>query len=280
MHEADDRLSGDIILIEDLCFAYPPARKPLFKNLRLSIQSRSHTCFMGPAGAGKTTLGKLIKGLLSPDSGSVSIRLLNEEQGALVGYVGADPDENLVALTVEDDIIFGLENLQLSSSAMRDRLALALNWTGLNGMEKRLTRSLSGGERQKVALAAVLAMGAEVVILDEAFSMLDPVARMSLRECLKSLHKHRGTAIIEITNDVWDALESERIIYMENGNFCFDGSPSLFFLRKEEKGWLDSPWGLPRLMSEVRSRGVTDTHCGQTSSETTRVLLKKLINNM
>lgn len=280
MQEADGRGSGDIIQIEDLCFSYPPAKIPLFKNLSLLIQSRSHTCIMGPEGAGKTTLGKLIKGLLAPDSGSVSIRIFNRDKGALVGYVGADPDDNLVGVTVEDDIIFGLENLQLSSSVMMGRLALAVNWTGLNGMEKRLTRSLSGGERQKVALAAVLAMGAQAVILDEAFSMLDPAARVSLRECLTSLQAGPGTTIMEITNDLWEALESQRIVYLENGRVCFDGSPSRFLLKKEENGWLDSQWGVPGLMSEIRSRGVPDAYCGQTLQETKQFLLNKLINNL
>lgn len=234
---------------------------------------------MGPDGAGKTTLGKLIKGLLFPQSGSTKNRFATTEKAVLVGYVGADPDDNLVGITVEDDIVFGLENLRLSNSVMLDRLATATRWTGLNGMEKRLTRSLSGGERQKVALAAVLAMGAEVVIFDEAFSMLDPAARVMLRECIKSLIISRGTTVIEITNDPWDALASDRIIYLDQGHVRFDGRPPLFLMSKESQGWLKCDWGVPRLMKEIQSLGVLDACCKETLRDTKTVLIEKIAYN-
>jgi energy-coupling factor transport system ATP-binding protein len=265
--------------IENLCFSHPPGTIRLFENLNLTIESQCHTSIMGPDGAGKTTLGKLIKGLLVPKSGSIKSTFTTTRKAVLVGYVGADPDDNLVGITVEDDIIFGLENLRLSHSAMLDRLALATRWTGLNGMEKRLTRSLSGGERQKVALAAVLAMGAQVVIFDEAFSMLDPAAGLMLRECIKSLIRSRETTVIEITSDLWHILASDRIIYLDQGHIRFDGGPALFLTSKEGQLWLQSQWGVPRLMKEIQSLGQFDAFCRETLRDTQAFLIEKITHN-
>jgi energy-coupling factor transport system ATP-binding protein len=268
-----------MIHIENLCFSHPPVRKPLFENLNLTIESQCHTSIMGPDGAGKTTLGKLIKGLLVPKSGSIRNTFTTTGKAVLVAYVGADPDDNLVGITVEDDIIFGLENLCLSNTDMLDRLALSTRWTGLTGMEKRLTRSLSGGERQKVALAAVLAIGAQVVIFDEAFSMLDPAAGLMLRECIKSLIRTRETTVIEITNDPWHILASDRIIYLDQGHVRFDGGPALFLASKEGQRWLQYQWGVPRLMKEIQSLGQFDASCRETRHDTQAFLIEKIAYN-
>ncbi len=244
-----------IVSIKNLCFSYSDGSN-VFENLNLLLGDVPHTCIVGPDGAGKTTLAKLIKGLLIPQSGQLLYDGNIHRQIGCIGYVASDPDDNLVGITVEDDIVFGLENLGLSEREIRQRLDLAIQWTGLTGMEKRIVHSLSGGERQKLAVASVMAMGAKLVICDEATTMLDPEARIMVKNCLRSLHQQLGTIIIETTSILADSLDADMIVFLECGKVIFQGSPLEFITNPGGQRWFAPSTGLLGLMRELYDLGI------------------------
>jgi energy-coupling factor transport system ATP-binding protein len=242
--------------VNDLSFAYPPRLEPLITGMELTIESTSWVAVIGPDGSGKTTLGKLIKGLLKPDSGSIRLDSLESSTAVEVGYVGGDPYDSFVGTSVEEDIVFGLENLQLSAPEIKRRLNLALGWTGLIGKEQRLIQSLSGGEQQKVALAGILAMGARVVVLDEALGMLDRVSRIAIRSLLNTLRFDLGLTILEITQDLEDALPCERILFLADGAIVFDGTGQDFVASPLGTSWLGMAFGLSGLLGALNKSGI------------------------
>ncbi len=181
----------------------------------------------GPEGAGKTTLGKLIHGMLKPDQGSVSVASLTTGPGR-VGYLGGDPYDCLVGVSVEEEIVFALENLAVPRFEISRRLQIALRSTGLEGMENRLTHTLSGGEQQKLALASMLAMDSRVLILDEAMTMIDRPTRTEIRSLLRALSSANSLTILEITNSLEDSLTADRMLFLDRGRIRFDGDPAEF----------------------------------------------------
>lgn len=234
-----------MILLKDICFSYPDAEAPVFSGLNLDIKSSEWVTVAGPDGSGKTTLGKLIKGLLLPQSGSIELENGSGEAPFLsVGYVGSDPSDFLVGISVEEDIAFGLENLALSPHEMAGRMDRALRWTGMRGMEKRLTDTLSGGEQQKLALAATLALGARVLILDEALVMLDRPTRMGIRELIDGLRIDQGLTVMEISNSFEDLLNANRVLFLSTGKLVFDGRPKDFFVTLHGRQWMSLTKGV------------------------------------
>jgi energy-coupling factor transporter ATP-binding protein EcfA2 len=234
-----------MILLEEIWFSYPHAERPVFSGLNLEISPSTWVTVAGPDGSGKTTLGKLIKGLLLPQSGSISLD--DESAGApylSVGYVGSDPSDFLVGISVEEDIAFGLENIALSPHEMATRMDQALRWTGMQGMEKRLTDTLSGGEQQKLALASTLALGARILILDEAMVMLDRPTRIGIRELVNSLRIDLGLTVVEISNSVEELLNASRILFLSAGEFIFDGPAKEFFLTLPGRQWMSMTRGV------------------------------------
>jgi energy-coupling factor transport system ATP-binding protein len=242
-----------MIRLENVSFTYPSQNKPVFSGLNLEIPVLSSVVVAGPDGSGKTTLAKLIKGLLQPDSGSIT------GEGDLrlgVAYLGGDPSDCLIGISVEEDVAFGLENLGLSCSEMRVRLTRALEWTGLSGMEKRLIHTLSGGEQQKVALAGLLAMGSSILILDEALNMCDRATRLSLRSLVHSIRRGAALTVIEVTNNLEDALGAERIIFLSDGAVAFDGTPGDFLASVDGRRWVEMAGGLAALAGALFQQGV------------------------
>ncbi len=225
-----------MIRLENVSFTYPPQNRPLFHQLYLHIDESSWVALTGPEGAGKTTLGKLIHGMLKPDHGSVSVAALGSAPGH-VGYLGGDPYDCLVGISVEEEIIFGLENLAVPRDEMSRRLEAVLRWTGLEGMEHRLTHTLSGGEQQKLAVASMLAMQCRVLILDEAMTMLDRPTRTSIRSLIKELATARSLTILEITNSLEDCLTTDRILFADRGVIEFDGIPADFARTPSGSEW-------------------------------------------
>jgi energy-coupling factor transport system ATP-binding protein len=237
-----------MILLQDIWFSYPDAEKPVFSGLNLEIGSSDWVTVAGPDGSGKTTLGRIIKGLLLPQSGSIKLENDSSEAPFLsVGYVGADPSDFLVGISVEEDIAFGLENLALSAHEMTSRMEQALRWTGMQGMEKRLTETLSGGEQQKLALASTLALGARVLILDEAMAMLDRPTRLGIRELINGLRTDPGLTVVEVSNNFEDLLNANRILFLSAGEIIFDGAAQEFFLTQHGRQWISLTRGVSRI---------------------------------
>lgn len=243
-----------MIRIDNLSFSYPAAVRPVFTEFSLDIEHSSLVVIAGPDGSGKTTLGKLIGGLLEPNSGSINS---SETPSPLdTGYLGGDPYDSLVGISVEEDVAFGLENLGLTRSEMKQRLDQALQWTELSGAEKRLTHTLSGGEQQKLALAGILAMGTRVMILDEALAMLDRPSRESIRSLLASLRDDLGITVVEISNRIEDILTADRIIFLSQGSVLYDGIPRDFLARPLGTRWSAGCGGVGALAGELFRRGI------------------------
>ncbi len=245
-----------MVVLEDVSFSYSSHRPPVFSAFNLKIEPLSWVTITGPDGSGKTTLGKLMKGLLRPDSGSVTVYPPQSEAPETVGYLGGDPYDSLVGISVEEDIVFGMENLRFSRSEMKVRLEQSLGWTGLVGMEHRLVNTLSGGEQQKVALAGMLAMGARILILDEALTMLDRSTRIMIRSLLASLRKQPGLTIIETTQHLEEILTTDRVLFLSEGRLLFEGSPVQFIESSLGRDWSSMTGGLTGLRAQLFHRGV------------------------
>jgi energy-coupling factor transport system ATP-binding protein len=243
-----------MILLEDVSFSYPPNNKLIFTNLSVRVESQTWSAIAGPDGSGKTTLAKLVEGRLTPDGGRTAISV--DSQAGGVGYLGGDPYDTIVGICVEEDIVFGLENLGFEPEQIERRLRRALQWTGLDGMEDRLVHTLSGGEQQKVALASALAAGTRILILDEALSMLDRPTRHAIRQLIGRLQRQKGLTVIEITHCLEDILSAERILFLSEAGIGFDGDAGEFLQSTFGRRWVEFSGGASALTVELFRRGL------------------------
>jgi energy-coupling factor transport system ATP-binding protein len=262
-----------MILVRNVSFSYSKKGLPLFKDLDLTIRDSSWVAVVGQDGAGKSTLGKLIKGLVKADKGSVASVPPNPSGSAYVGYLGGDPYDSFVGISVEEDIAFGMENLGIKSAEMGIRLNQALAWTGLTGMEKRLVHTLSGGEQQKLGLAGMLAVEAKVLILDEAMSMLDRPSRFSIRSLLHALCRDQELTLIEITQNLEEALAADRILFLARGTIAFDGTPAEFMASPAGIRSASMAGGLPGLINTLVKREIVPAPRAQVDN-----LMETLLN--
>ncbi len=213
---------------EDLGFSYPGSVRPALCGVSFSLRPGEYVGVVGPNGGGKSTLVRLMNGLLRPDSGRVLVSGHDPatqpfEVRRHVGILFQNPDNGLVAPFVEDDVAFGLENLGVPRPQMRDRVAAAIRAVGLEGYERREPHTLSGGEKQRVALAGLLAVEPEILVLDEPTSMLDPVGRMEVLERLEGLRTER--TILHVTHHLEELVNADRILVLNGGELVADESP-------------------------------------------------------
>ena len=238
-----------MIQLENVWFEYKPGNL-IFSGINLRIPSPSWTVVCGPDGSGKTTLGKMVSGLLKPQTGVVKLEEFEQNDRTMIGYIGGDCSTCIVGVTVEDDICFGMENIRLSRSEMQRRLKKVTQAVGLEGFEKRLTSTLSGGERQKLALAGVLAMEAEILILDDAFSMIDWSARHMLRSLVQRLKNELKLTVVEMTNQSAEILRGEIIVLLgPSGTLEFVGSRANFLNLEIARKWIIHQGGLNALLA-------------------------------
>ena len=237
-----------IVSFKDVSFSYDEGVSVL-SQVSLEIEEGEFVCILGGNGSGKSTLAKHINALLLPDTGSVytcGMDTSNEEEmykiRSRAGMVFQNPDDQLVSSIVENDVAFGPENLGLPSAEIRARVTSSLEKVGMSKSEQLETHSLSGGQKQCVALAGVLAMDVDILILDEATAMLDPEARIRVMEIARQLHA-AGMTIIMITHFMEEAAQSDRVVIMENSRIILDGPPSEILINKEalSKMKLDVP---------------------------------------
>ena len=243
-------------------FSYDGAA-PALDGIDLSIKDGEFFCILGGNGSGKSTFAKHLNALLQPDAGTVHVNGMDASDPELVydirstaGMVFQNPDDQLVATLVEDDVAFGPENLGVESVQIAQRVREALKAVGLVGFERHETHALSGGQKQRVALAGVLAMEPRVLILDEASSMLDPRGRKGLMKACHALHD-RGMTIVMITHFMEEAAEADRVAVFRAGRVAMLGTPDEILTRADELAQLnlDMPASC-RLGMALRAKGV------------------------
>ena len=225
------RTDGSLaISCEELTFSYPGSKVPALSKISFELRPGEYLGVVGPNGGGKSTLVRLLNGLLRPDSGRIRVSGHDPatepfEVRRHLGVLFQNPENGLVAPFVEDDVAFGLENLGVPREEMRERVARTIRAVGLEGYERREPHTLSGGEKQRVALAGLLAVEPEILVLDEPTSMLDPAGRMEVLERLEALRTEK--AVLHVTHHLEELLDADRILVLNGGELVADGSPEL-----------------------------------------------------
>lgn len=257
-------LNQTIIELEDIHYRYheDDAREAL-AGVSLEIRQGEWLAIIGHNGSGKSTLAKVMNGLIEANTGSVVVngKVLTEETvfeaRRTVGMVFQNPDNQFVGTTVEDDIAFGLENIGLPREEMLERVTRVLDMVKMSEFRTKEPARLSGGQKQRVAIAGVTALEPEVIILDEATSMLDPKGRLEVISTIQKLHKEKKITVISITHDLDEAAQADRVVLMEQGQIQQIGTPKEIFKlgsKLVEKG-LDVPFA-EKLIEALRERGM------------------------
>lgn len=242
-----------MIEINNLSFKYDTEgenAKQIIKNVSLDIHEGEFVALLGHNGSGKSTLAKLINGLLVPQDGDVLVDGLNTRSDetiwdirAVAGMVFQNPDNQLVATVVEDEVAFGPENLGLDPKEIRRRVDNSLEIVGMEKFKRHAPHLLSGGQKQRVAIAGILAMSPKYIILDEPTAMLDPSGRKEVIDTLLKLNREKNKTIILITHYMEEAALSDRLVIMEDGEIILQGKPREVFSNVDaiKKMGLDVP---------------------------------------
>ena len=254
-----------MIEIKNLKFAYE--EKTVFDGLDLTIQEGEFVAILGHNGSGKSTLSKLLIGLEEADAGEIYIdgmRFSDETIDKIrkkVSIVFQNPDNQFVGATVADDIAFGLENRQIPREEMIVLVNRYLDYMGLTGLEDAAPHELSGGQKQRTAIAGALAVGAEILILDEATSMLDPAGRADIIKLVRELAREKRT-IIMITHHLDEAVYADRLIVLNDGKIVMMGTPLEVFEHDEllEAVGLDVPFAV-KASKELYQQRLIDKIC-------------------
>ena len=253
-----------IIEMKDLTFRYQEEDQiPALNKVSLNINQGEWIAIIGHNGSGKSTLAKTINGLLLPESGSIKVngQEINEkniwEVRRNVGMVFQNPDNQFVGSTVEDDVAFGLENQGVPREEMLVRVRESLEQVRMAEFMRKEPSRLSGGQKQRVAIAGIVALRPNVIILDEATSMLDPEGRLEVIATVKKIKEENNLTVLSITHDIDEAANANRIFVMKKGKLIQEGTPEEIFSQGEkliELG-LDLPFP-ERLKSALKARGV------------------------
>lgn len=253
-----------IIELEHIHFKYQPDdAKYALKDVSFSIEQGEWVAIIGHNGSGKSTMAKTINGLLLPESGSVTVGdyQLKEENiwdiRRMVGMVFQNPDNQFVGATVEDDVAFGMENQGIPREEMVARVHNALEKVRMSEFSSREPSRLSGGQKQRVAIAGVVALRPDIIILDEATSMLDPEGREEVLATIKQVKEESHLTVISITHDIDEAVNANRVLVMRQGELVKEGTPEEIFSAGPEL--IDLGLDLPfpeKLKLALKKRGI------------------------
>lgn len=217
------------------------SKTDVLKNINLTIEKGSFVAVLGHNGSGKSTIAKLINGILVPQRGTVSVNgITTENENDVyeirknVGMVFQNPDNQIVASIIEEDVAFGVENLGIPPEECRKRVDEALKTVGMYELREKAPHKLSGGQKQRVAVAGIIAMKPQCIVLDEPTAMLDPSGRREVIDTIKKLNREDGITIVLITHYMDEAVEADRIIIVDNGEIKMDDSPDKVFSRVDE----------------------------------------------
>ncbi|MDT2600767.1 energy-coupling factor ABC transporter ATP-binding protein [Enterococcus hulanensis] len=253
-----------IIEINQIEFSYQEDATPALKDVSFSINKGEWIAIVGHNGSGKSTLAKVINGLHLPQKGTVTVggMELSEESvwdiRRMVGMVFQNPDNQFVGATVEDDVAFGLENQGIERSEMQRRVQDALEKVKMQDFATREPARLSGGQKQRVAIAGVVALRPDIIILDEATSMLDPEGRDDVIATINEIKEESDLTVISITHDIDEAASANRILVMREGELYQEGTPEEIFSAGPELVSLGLDLPFPeKLKAALKARGVS-----------------------
>lgn len=231
---------SSVITIDNLHFTYPGDEFESLKGVSLEIERGSFVAVLGHNGSGKSTLAKHLNAILLPTEGSVKVNGIDtaDEDNLLtvrstVGMVFQNPDNQIVANVVEDDVAFAPENLGVPSEEIRERVDNALKAVDMYEFRLHAPHLLSGGQKQRVAIAGVIAMQPEVIVLDEPTAMLDPKGRREVIDTVTKLCREKGITIVLITHHMSECINADRVVVMSNGLVVADGTPEAVFSQVE-----------------------------------------------
>ena len=235
---------NEMIKVEHLAYTYPGVDDTpgvaVFEDMNLTVEEGTFVAILGSNGCGKSTLAKHFNSILLPTGGKVFVcgmdtsdedRLMNVRRN--VGMVFQNPDNQIVANVVEEDVAFGPENLGISSPEIRRRVDQALNQVGMSHFALHAPHLLSGGQKQRIAIAGVIAMQPKCIVLDEPTAMLDPRGRREVVETISRLNKEKGITVVLITHHMDEAAQADRVVVLHKGRVTADGTPKEVFTQVE-----------------------------------------------
>lgn len=268
---------SNAIEFKDVTFTYPESKAPVLKKINFKVKKGSWTALIGHNGSGKSTISKLINGLLLPDKDSGSVITvsgmnLNSENvwdiREKVGIVFQNPDNQFVGATVGDDVAFGLENRGVPRDQMVQTVKKVLSDVGMLDYIDAEPANLSGGQKQRVAIAGILAVEPEIIILDESTSMLDPSGRDQILKIIKRLMSEKNLTILSVTHDIDEADMADNVIVLNDGKILAQASPTEIFSQTEmtRQIGLDIPF-VDKLIYKLNQLGITIPKDVQTKDE-------------
>ena len=272
----------DIISVENLAYAYPDLDgqkgTQVFENLNLTIESGSFVAILGINGCGKSTLAKHFNSILLPSGGKVYVNGIDTSDltrimavRRCVGMVFQNPDNQIVANVVEEDVAFGPENLGVAAPEIRRRVDRALKQVGMYEYREHAPHLLSGGQKQRVAIAGIIALEPKCIVLDEPTAMLDPRGRADVMQTVEKLNREKGITVVLITHHMDEAAQAQRVIVLDNGKVAADGTPKQVFAQVEmlHKLGLAAPdsvelcWALRQKGFDLPLDALTPEECAQ-----------------
>ncbi|MBE6958558.1 MAG: energy-coupling factor transporter ATPase [Ruminococcaceae bacterium] len=274
------------IKVENLAYTYSGVEDnpgvTVFEDLSLTVEEGSFVAVLGGNGCGKSTLAKHFNAILLPSGGKVYVfgmDTTNEEKLLTIrkttGMVFQNPDNQIVANVVEEDVAFGPENLGISSAEIRRRVDLALKQVGMYEYREHAPHLLSGGQKQRIAIAGIIAMEPRCIVLDEPTAMLDPRGRREVMETIESLNREKGITVILITHHMDEAARAQRVVVLDKGSVKADGTPQQVFSQVEllHSIGLAAPetvelcWKLNKMGANLPLDRLTPEECAQTLLE-------------
>ena len=273
-----------ILQAKNVSYAYEEGEGLAISDINLSFRRGEMTAILGHNGSGKSTLAKLLNGLYIPTAGTVTVcgmdTALDDNTWEIrkkAGMVFQNPDNQLVASIVRDDVAFGLENIGVPTEEMPARIEAALRAVGMLDFIDRAPHMLSGGQKQRIAIAGILAMQPQALILDEATAMLDPKSREEVFSIVEKLNREQGITVVWITHFMEEAARCGRVVVMDGGHIVMDGEPQEVFTRAEDmrRMRLDVP-PMVALGDLLRSRGMKISRDAMDIDSMAREVLKWL----
>ena len=286
-------MNNTFIDVQNLSFSYESENGtsiPAVKNISFTVEKGAFVAVLGHNGSGKSTLAKLMNMILTPDSGKIYIdgiditdeALLDDEDKVIevrrrIGMVFQNPDNQLVATIVEEDVAFGPENMGVEPAEIRRRVDEALAAVNMSAFSRHSPHQLSGGQKQRIAIAGIIAMLPECIIFDESTAMLDPSGRDEVMRTIQMLNKEKGITVLHITHNMNEAVLADRVMVINSGEICLDGTPREVFKNVEllQSIGLDVPQST-ELMYELRRSGI-DLPCDVLDEDEGAAALMKLL---